>query len=59
IRVRATSPEGRSAARSNSHLIRKSLVGGHGGDMVTVRQVVEATHQGNPFGIAPTGRRVR
>jgi len=29
------------------------------GDAVAVRFVVEATHQGNLLGIAPTGRRVR
>ena len=29
------------------------------GDMVAVRFVVEATHEGNLLGIAPTGRRVR
>jgi predicted ester cyclase len=29
------------------------------GDTVAVRFVVEATHQGNLLGIAPTGRRVR
>jgi predicted ester cyclase len=29
------------------------------GDKVAVRFVVEATHKGNLFGIAPTGRRVR
>jgi predicted ester cyclase len=29
------------------------------GDTVAVRYVVEATHQGNLLGIAPTGRRVR
>jgi C-1 hydroxylase len=28
-------------------------------DRVAVRYVVEATHQGNLLGIAPTGRRVR
>ena len=29
------------------------------GDTVAVRYVVEATHEGNLLGIAPTGRRVR
>jgi predicted ester cyclase len=28
-------------------------------DRVAIRFVVEATHKGNLFGIAPTGRRVR
>ena len=29
------------------------------GDTVAIRFVVEATHEGDPLGIAPTGRRVR
>jgi predicted ester cyclase len=39
------------------HAVEQDVVAG--GDTVAVRYVVEATHEGNLLGIAPTGRRVR
>ena len=38
---------------------RRSRTWSRTGDGVAVRDVVEATHQGNLLGIPPTGRRVR
>jgi predicted ester cyclase len=39
------------------HAVEQDMVAA--GDTVAVRYVVEATHEGNLLGIAPTGRRVR